>query len=245
MELMTIDGKRSDGRAIDELRHIKIETGVISGADGSAYLEWGNNKVYATVYGPKEVHPRHLQRQEGAIVQAYYFMAPFSVTERKRPGFDRRSLEISKLTSEALSGAIISELFPRASIEVNIDIIEADAGTRCAGITAASVALANAAIPMTGLVGAVSVGKVENTLVLDLNKDEDNHGQSDLPMAIIPNTGEIVLLQMDGNMSADEISKAMDMGKKAIMEDIHEIQSAALKECANVTFDTNEEEVLE
>src|SRR2546427_493671 len=140
-ELQLIDkkGVRLDGRRFNELRPIKIEAGVLKKADGSAYLEWGNNKVLAAVYGPREAHPRHLQDPAKALVQCRYNMAPFSVTERKRPGPDRRSVEISKVISEAFASVVFVEQFPRTSVDIFIEGLQADAGTRCAGLTAASV----------------------------------------------------------------------------------------------------------
>ncbi len=61
MKLIRADGRRLDGRKPDELRPVRIEAGVLRRADGSAYIEWGGNKVLAAVYGPREAHPRHLQ----------------------------------------------------------------------------------------------------------------------------------------------------------------------------------------
>ena len=72
-----------DGRKPNELREVKITAGVLDNADGSCYLEWGNNKIYAGVFGPMECHPRHKQKADRAIVQARYTMAPFSVNDRK------------------------------------------------------------------------------------------------------------------------------------------------------------------
>ncbi|RLF31361.1 MAG: exosome complex exonuclease Rrp41, partial [Thermoplasmata archaeon] len=108
------NGRRLDGRKPDELRKIKIEVGVLHRAEGSCYLEWGNNKILAAVYGPREAIPRHTQNPLRAIVNARYNMAAFSVDERKRPGPDRRSREISKVISEALENVILVEKFPRA-----------------------------------------------------------------------------------------------------------------------------------
>ena len=102
------------------------------------------------VYGPREAIPRHSQNPLRAIVNAKYNMAAFSVEDRKRPGPDRRSREISKVISEALEKVILTEQFPRAAIDVNIEVLDAEAGTRCAGLTAAGVALADAGIPMDG-----------------------------------------------------------------------------------------------
>ncbi len=220
-------GKRLDGRKPDELRDVRIEAGVLNRADGSCYLEWGNNKVYAGVFGPIECHPRHKQQQDRAIVQARYTMAPFSVNDRKRPGYDRRSSEISYIVSQALERVVMVEQFPRAAIRVDMQVVEAHAGTRCAALTAASVALADAGIPMRDIIPSCAAGKVSDTVVLDLNKEEDNYGQADLPLAIVPSTGEVVLLQLDGHLTPEEFEQALDMAYKGCM-DLYEIQRAAL-----------------
>ena len=223
------NGKRLDGRKPDELRKIKIEVGVLHRAEGSCYLEWGGNKVIAAVYGPREAIPRHTQNPLRAIVNAKYNMAAFSVDDRKRPGPDRRSREISKVISEALENIIQLEKYPRASIDVNIEVLDAEAGTRCAGLTAAAVALVDAGIPMKDIPVACAAGKIEDQIVLDLGKDEDNYGSADLPIAISPRTGEVLLLQMDGHLTLEEFDKAFelaikgcyivsDLQKKAIME---------------------------
>jgi exosome complex component RRP41 len=210
--LLGPDGRRIDGRALDELRPIKITAGSLHQADGSAYVEWGMNKVMAAVYGPREVHPRHLQENNKAIVQCKYNMAAFAVDERKRPGLDRRSQEISKVIAEAFESVIFLEEFPRTSIDVYIEVLQANAGTRCAGIVAASVALADAGIPMVDLLPAVAVGKVGGAIALDLRKEEDNFGEADLPMALVPQSGRLVLIQMEGHMTRDELSRSLDLG---------------------------------
>ena len=220
------DGIRLDGRKIDELRPIKIEVGVLNRADGSCYLEMGGNKIVAAVYGPREVHPRHMQKSTTAIVRYKYSMAAFSVEDRKRPGPDRRSTEVSKVSRQALEPVIFVEKYPRSAIDIFVEVLQADAGTRAAGINAASVALADAGIPMKCLVSACAVGKVDDTLVLDLDKDEDNYGQADMPVAVTPN-GDITLLQMDGHLTGDEFKTGLEMVKKGCA-DIFEIQKAAL-----------------
>ena len=228
------NGKRLDGRKPDDLRKIKIEAGVLHRAEGSCYLEWGDNKVLAAVYGPREAIPRHTQNPLRAIVNARYNMAAFSVDDRKRPGPDRRSREISKVISEALENVILLEKFPRASIDVNIEVLDAEAGTRCAGLTAAAVALVDAGIPMKDIPVACAAGKIDNQVVMDLGKQEDNFGAADLPVAISPRTGEILLLQMDGHLTMEEFDKALDLAikgcyivsdlqKKAIMKKYHSI----------------------
>jgi exosome complex component RRP41 len=228
LKLIDENGLRIDGRRPDELRPIKIEAGVLKRADGSAYVEWGENKILAAVYGPRECHPRHLQNPARAIVQCRYNMASFSVSDRKKPGPDRRSQEISKIISEALEHVIFINLFPRTSIDVYIEVLQANAGTRCAGLTAASVALADAGVPMKDMIASCAAGKVADTIVLDLRKEEDNFGQADLPVGLVPKTGEIVLLQMDGDLTVEEFNTALSMATDACYR-IYELQKEALR----------------
>jgi exosome complex component RRP41 len=227
VKLIDDNGIRIDGRKVDQLRDLKIEAGVLKRADGSAYVELGKNKVLAAVYGPRECHPRHMQNPAKAIVQCKYNMIAFSVGDRKRPGPDRRSVEISKIISEALEYVVFTENFPRTSIDVYIEVLQANAGTRCAGLTAASVALADAGIPMKDLVPSVAVGKVNDQVVLDLQKEEDNYGQADVPIAMIPRTGEVLLLQMDGHLTRAEFGRAMELAQPALMQ-IYAAQKDAL-----------------
>jgi len=229
INLIDDNGKRLDGRGIDDLRNIKIEAGVLHRANGSCYLEWGGNKVLVAVYGPREAIPRHTQNSLRAIVNAKYNMAAFSVEDRKRPGPDRRSKEISKVISEALEKIILTEQFPRASIDVNIEVLDAEAGTRCAGLTAAGVALADAGIPMKDIPASCAAGKIAGKVVLDLGKEEDNYGDADLPVAISPRTDEILLLQMDGHLTLDEFNQAMDYAIKGC-HIVSEIQKKAILE---------------
>jgi exosome complex component RRP41 len=227
IELITSEGKRLDGRGPEDIRKIKIEAGVLHRADGSCYMEWGGNKVLVAVYGPREAVPRHTQNPLRAIVQARYNMAAFSVEDRKRPGPDRRSVEISKVISEALEKVILTEQFPRATVNVNIEVLDAEAGTRCAGLTAAGVALIDAGIPMRDIPVACAAGKIGGQVVLDLGKEEDNFGDADLPVAISPRTGEVLLLQMDGHLTVDEFNQAFDLAVKGCHA-VSEIQKKAV-----------------
>jgi exosome complex component RRP41 len=239
MKLIDEKGLRLDGRKWNELRPIRIEAGVLKRADGSAYIEWGGNKVLAAVYGPREAHPRHIQDPARALVQCRYNMAPFSVGDRKRPGPDRRSQEISKVISEAFSAVVFKEQFPRTSVDIYIEVLQADAGTRCAGLSAASVALADAGVPLRDLLTSCASGKIDGVVCLDLNKEEDNFGDADCPMAVVHGTGEIVLLQMDGHLTYAEFQKAMDLSFGAT-DKIYELQRDALRR----RYSTTLEEIL-
>ena len=155
-------------------------------------------------------------------------MAPFSVDDRKRPGPDRRSIEISKITAEALRPSLLLKSFPRSMVDIFIEVIEAEGGTRCAGITAASVALADAGVPMKDMVVGCAAGKVDGEIVLDLSEKEDKEGQADVPIAIMPRSGEVTLLQSDGNLSEDEFDKALNLAIEGCNQ-ISKVQKEALK----------------
>jgi exosome complex component RRP41 len=227
-KLITEDGLRVDGRRFDELRPIKMEVGILDKADGSAYIEQGKNRIIVAVYGPREAHPKHVAITDRAVLRCRYHMAPFSTEERRSPAPSRRDLELSKVTREALEPAVISQLYPRTSIDVFIEILQADGGTRCAGIIGASLALVDAGIPMRDMVVACAAGKIDGQIVLDLYDLEDKSGEADVPIAIMPNLGEITLLQMDGKLSKEEFEMAIDMAIKACMN-LHEKQKDALK----------------
>lgn len=227
-ESLIKDGLRLDGRKPDELRPIKIEVGVLSNADGSAYIEQGKNKILAAVYGPKELHPKHLALPDRMVLRCRYHMAPFSVQERKSPAPSRREIELSKVVREALEPAIFMEYYPRTATDVFVEVLQADGGTRCASITAASLALADAGMPMRDLVAACSAGKVDGTIVLDLMDIEDKDGTADVPVAYMPNLGVITLLQMDGVLTLEEFESAVNLAIKGC-EKIYNLQKEALR----------------
>ncbi len=227
-KLIDKKGIRLDGRKLDEIRPVKMEVGVLPNADGSAYLEQGKNKILVGVYGPKEAHPRHIAQQDRAVIQCRYHMAPFSVDERKSPAPSRRDVELSKVIREALEPAVFLEYYPKTSIQVYIEILQADGGTRCAGITTASLALADAGIPMRDLVVACAAGKADGKLIVDLSDTEDKVGEADVPVAFMPNLNAITLLQMDGNLSVEEFENAINMALDGCKQ-LYILQKEALK----------------
>ena len=220
--------KRNDGRAFNELRTLKIESGVLPNADGSAYIEMGRNKILCGVFGPREMHPKHQAKPNEAVLRCRYHMAPFSVDPRRSPAPSRRDQEISMVMRSALEPAVFLERYPRASIDVYIEVLEADGGTRCASINAAAVALVDAGIPMKDLVAACAVGKIEDKLIVDLGDYEDKKGQSDMPIAYMPKLNKVTLLQMDGILSTDEAEKALNLAIEGCKK-VYEVQREALK----------------
>ena len=225
--------KRINNRKFDEMRDIEAKTGVIKNADGSGYFRIGNTVAYAAVYGPRELVPRFMQNPKRAVLRCKYNMMSFSGTgERIRPGPNRRAKEISMVTEKALLPALNLEEFPNSVVDVFIELPQTEAGSRCAGITAASMALADAGIPMKDLVSAVSVGRVDDKVIVDLDYSEEAYEDgpvADVPIAMMNRNESLTLLQMDGFATKEMLAEAFKIGKKACKE-IYEAQKKALKE---------------
>ena len=228
-QLMNENGIRCDGRKIDQLRNVTLKVGILKNADGSAYIEFGKNKILAGIFGPRDVHPKHMADQDTGILRCRYHMSPFSVTERKNPAPSRREIEISKVIKEALQPAVILKDFPRTVTDVFIEVLQADGGSRCAALDAASIALADAGIPMRDLVAACAAGKVANQIVLDVNDEEDKEGQADMPVAYMPNLGKITLMQLDGILTLSEYKTCLETAIGGCKQ-VYEIQKKALME---------------
>ena len=225
--------KRLDNRGFEETRPIEAKVGIIPNADGSAYFKIGNTWAYAAVYGPRNLHPKFLQDPQKGILRCNYNMMPFSSSnERVRPGGSRRSKEISMVTEKALLPVLDLKEYPNSVVDVFIELPQTEAGSRCAGICAASMALADAGLLMKDLVAAVSVGKVGSKLLVDLDYTEESYPDADvadIPVAMMPNLNQVTLLQMDGKVKKEDISKLLDMAKRTCMK-IYEVQKQALKE---------------
>jgi len=216
VRLIDENGLRHDGRKPDELRPIRMQVGVLANAAGSAIVEYGKTKVLAAVYGPREPFQKYMVLPDRAILRVRYHMAPFSTSERKSPAPSRREIELSKVIREALEDIVLLSEYPRTVIDVFIEVLQADGGTRVAGVTAASLALADAGIPMKGLVAGVAVGKVEGVLVLDVDELEDSMGEADMPIAGAPDLGLITLFQLNGVLTEEEVEKGLSMAWSAI-----------------------------
>ena len=224
--------KRPDGRKIDEMREMKAKVGIVPNADGSAMFSFGDTIAIAAVYGPKKMHPQHSQNPEKGTLRCNYSMLSFSVSDRIKPGPSRRSMEISKITEWALEPILMIHRYPNMVIDVHINILQANASTRCAGINAAALALAHAGVPMSDLVSSVSIGKLDKQLVVDVNKDEEDweegEGATDIPITMT-HEGKITHIQLDGKITNKELKEAIELAKKAT-KDVYEVQKKALKD---------------
>ena len=229
---MAKEHKRPDGRKFDELRNMIAKVGVVPNADGSAMFAFGDTVAIAAVYGPRQLHPQHMQDPSTGILRCNYDLLSFSVYDRKKPGPSRRSQEISKVTEWALLPAVDLSAFPNTVVDVQIYILQADAGTRTAGINAASMALAHAGIPMKDLVCSVALGKNDQQLIVDLTKEEEDfhegEGATDFAIAKLANHDEWTLMQMDGKIQPERVNEILELANKVCAE-ICTVQTKALK----------------
>ncbi|CAI0453184.1 unnamed protein product [Linum tenue] len=227
MEFVNPEGLRLDGRRPMEMRQLRAEIGAVARADGSAVFEMGNTKVIAAVYGPREVQNKSQQSNDQALVRCEYTMANFSTGDRKRkPKGDRRSTEISLVIRQTMEACILTHLMPRSQIDIYVQVLQADGGTRSACINAATLALADAGIPMRDLVTSCSSGYLNSTPLLDLNYLEDSAGGPDVTVGFLPKLDRVTLLQMDAKLPVDIVENVMQLaieGCKAIATYIREV----------------------
>ncbi|BAT07056.1 exosome complex component RRP41 homolog [Oryza sativa Japonica Group] len=223
-----LTGFRVDGRRPNEMRQLKGEVGVVARADGSALFEMGNTRVIAAVYGPREVQNKGQQvNSKDALVRCEYRMADFSTGDRRRkPKGDRRSTEISLVIRQTMEASILTHLMPRSQIDIFVQVLQADGGTRAACINAATLALADAGIPMRDIVTSCSAGYLCSTPLLDLNYIEDSAGGPDVTVGFLTKMDKVTLLQMDAKLPMDTFETVMDLaieGCKAIANYIREV----------------------
>ena len=197
------------GRAPQELRPVAVTTGYNRFAEGSALVEWGDTRVLATVTIENKLPPhlRNKKVREGWLT-AEYAMLPRSTPERvqrERLYAGGRSLEIQRLIGRSLRGVTDLSLFVGKTLTVDVDVLQADGGTRCAGILAGYAALHHAADklvragtlsewPLTHEVAAVSVGLVGGEALVDLQFSEDAAADLDLNV-VATGSGELIEVQ--------------------------------------------------
>ncbi len=202
---------RSDRRP-DELRPITVTPGYNRYAEGSALVEWGGTVVLATVTLDNRLPP-HLrgQRAKNGWLTAEYALLPRSTQERsqrERLYAGGRTQEIQRLIGRALRSVVALEMFRNRTLIIDVDVLQADGGTRCAGITAGYAALHHAASrlvfdgtlsewPLKYELAAVSVGLVDGATLVDLQYSEDVQAEVDLNV-IATREGDVVEVQGGG-----------------------------------------------
>lgn len=213
-DLLSSQGLRLDGRRPNELRRIRCKLGVFTQPDGSAYLEQGNTKVLAAVYGPHQAS-KSKYSTENVIVNCQYSMATFSTGERKnRPRGDRKSQEMSMHLKQTLSSAIKTDLYPRSQIDIYVEVLQADGGPYPVCVNAATLALIDAGIPLRAYVvsctASLAWNKGEPEPLVDVGHVEEAAGGVCLTVASLPATGSIALLEMSHKLHKDYLDVVLN-----------------------------------
>lgn len=219
LELVSPEGLRLDGRKSHELRKMVCKKGIFEQADGSAYVEQGNTKVIASVYGPHAVVNRSKTIEDRAFINCQFSMATFSTGERKkRPKGDRKSTEISLILQKTFDTAIMTELYPRSQIDIYVQTLQSDGGNVAACINAATLALIDAGVPMKDFVSACTCAFVKESFLTDINFMEESSGAGKLTLAMMPSQDKVVLFQMESRMHLDHLDQLVKTGKKGCVD---------------------------
>src|SRR6266496_6827782 len=243
----TASSVRADGRTASQLRPLPFTNGIAPYATGSTLIEWGNTRVICGVTVEENV-PRWMKEQNvmGGWITAEYSMLPYSTPQRKQRDIskgkiDGRSQEIQRLIGRAMRAAVDLEKLGPRTIWVDCDVLQADGGTRTAAITGSYVALSLAVgklrttemlkeNPLLEAVAAVSVGIVNQAVLLDLCYVEDAAAQVDLNMAMTE-AGEFIELQgtvEEATFNDSQLSEMLALGKAGIRQ-LLQAQKAALE----------------
>lgn len=202
---------RSDGRAFDQMRPIRITTDFVKFAEGSCLIECGDTKVLCCASVEDRVPP-HVPGGTGWVT-AEYSMLPRANRERSKRDVAKlklspRSAEIQRLVGRSLRAAVDMEKLGERTITIDCDVLQGDGGTRTASVTGGFIALALAckkleergelqASPICHYVCGVSAGIVEDAPMLDLQYSEDSRAQVDLN-CVMNELGELIELQGTG-----------------------------------------------
>ncbi|XP_033917638.1 exosome complex component RRP41 [Melopsittacus undulatus] len=211
-ELLSDDGFRLDGRRPREIRSLRMRLGLFPRADGSAYIEQGNTKVVALVYGPREVRgPRSRSAPDQAVLRCRFSLAPFSGPERRRPrGGEGRGSDLALRLQQSLEAAVLTHLYPRSQIDVYVQVLQSDGSHCCTGTTAAALAVLDAGIPLRDVVCAGSAALAEGTALTDPNGAEEAAVGPGLALALLPASGLLALVQLSARVPCERLEPVME-----------------------------------
>ncbi|KAF9975501.1 Exosome complex component RRP41 [Actinomortierella ambigua] len=231
-ELLTPEGLRIDGRRTTELRKIRSITSTLSQADGSAYLEHGNTKILAAVYGPREARAKSQVSHDRCYINVEFSMAPFSTTERRRRAkTDKRMLEIAQFVKQSFEPVVLTTIYPRSQIDIYLQILQHDGGILEACINATTLALMDAGVAMEDYVCACTAGWIDKEPALDLNSVEEAQDTSEMTVAILPKSGKITLMQMEARLHVEKLEEVLQLATQGCRQ-IHTVLDQTIRDRA-------------
>ncbi|EPZ36373.1 ribosomal protein S5 domain 2-like protein [Rozella allomycis CSF55] len=202
---------------------------VFQQADGSCYLEQGNTKLLACVYGPREVEKRHQLQHDKAIITTEISMSTFTKTDRRKARVDKRLMEMSIFIKQTMESVVKIQLFPRSQIDIYIQVIQVDGGLLSACVNAVTLALIDAGIPMTDYITASTIGYIKNTPFLDMNAIEESSDTPVLTIAIQPRDQSIVLFQLEKKIHVANVDSLIEVGLEGC-KSLHKIFDERVKQ---------------
>ncbi|EJD53014.1 ribosomal protein S5 domain 2-like protein [Auricularia subglabra TFB-10046 SS5] len=222
------------GRAPRDIRPIYLQTGLITQANGSAYIETERAKIACAVYGPRQ--PKNAAYSDKGKLNVEVKFAPFACRTRRVPNKDAEDRSIANLVQQALLPAVRLELLPKSSLDIFVTILEADglAGAVAAASTAASAALAHAGIEMFGLVTACAASVVGDEVWLDPDEDEQARGRGTLVLACMPALGSVTSVWQTGRLRVPEALQCMNECQERCT-DVHFVVAKALLDARPAT----------
>ncbi|KAH8923925.1 ribosomal protein S5 domain 2-like protein [Atractiella rhizophila] len=233
----TVDGqlKRTEDRRAEDVRPLFIQTGLISQADGSAYVETRKTKIVCAVYGPRPLG-RNAPFNPNAKLNVEVKLAPFSCPDRRRtPGKDCESATLARALQQSLLPSLRLELLPKSQIDILMTILEMDnpVDEISTGVVCASVALAAAGIEMYGLVIGCSAAFYKSpslpSYILDPDYEESLISTGLLTFSCIPALGTVTNIWQRGRVNRKVLTDALDVCLKTCGE-IHKVAAKALLE---------------
>eukprot|EP00039_Didymoeca_costata_P028217 m.20366 g.20366 ORF g.20366 m.20366 type:complete len:246 (-) comp6825_c0_seq1:153-890(-) len=238
MEYVSPEGLRGDGRRPSDLRRLMCNIGVFEAADGSAYIEHGNTKVFAVVYGPSEPLQATNALHDRLSFHCEYSVAPFSSDAyrerlRRRGGSGDKEMEL--LITKTFEAAVMSELYPRSAVTICIEILQSDGGNAMAAINAANLALIDAGIAMKDFVVSCTAACIDGTCVLDPNQLEANAQGAELVIASMPKSGKIVSTQMASRIHVDNFKPLLDLAQSGCADLYSQFQKEVTKRTSQLS----------
>lgn len=229
MNIVSEHGFRLDGRRPYQIRNLNCRLGVYSQADGSAYLEQGETKVLCAVYGPHDPHQKGRILDDRCTIKCQYSMATFSTNERKqRPRGDRRAMDFARQMEAAFEATILTENYPRSQIKIFCELLQADGSNLAACVNAASLALADAGVPMRGIVSAASCScAFGGVICADTSFREESASVGRVTVATISGREEFILTDLKNQVHRDYLSAMLDTAQKAAAQ-MHSCLEAAI-----------------
>lgn len=234
-DLISVEGYRQDGRKADELRHFRVSFNVVPDADGSCYIEHGNCKLLASIYGPYEGETR--SNQDQAVITCDFSMTSYCVSERRLRTFgDAKSQKLQMAIQRVFQQAVNTESYPKSQIDIYLKLIQSDGNDYCPCVNAATLALINAGIPMKDFVCASTVGYIQSKCLIDLNQQEEQQKSPQLTLTSMPQRDDIVGLSCESRVHHDIYNDMLDAATRANVQLFERMKEAVLTQLKSVLF---------